>query len=132
MILRFPNARLFIHTLLSDRSMTGAEAITLGAYEYHLFPHGSVDISEIAYSDQHCRCQSTAKEILREYIERQGHGEQKAKENVKHSCNLLSVRIERWASMCNLKLPERECSKDCSLLAPALFDFILQEITHYS
>lgn len=112
--------------------MTGAEAIALGAYEYQLFPHGSVDISKIEQTDQHCKCHSTAKEILKKYIERQGNNDQHENENVKHSCNLLTTRIEQWASKCNLKLPERECSKDCILLAPALFDFVLQEITHYS
>jgi len=126
MYLQFPNARLFIHDLISKDQLSGPEAILQASFEFGLVPLGT--LIEVSHDDAeavHCPCFATAKAILQKYF-----AEQKATADIATSWS----SIERQAHRFEQALSENGHYKPscCKKMAAPLFDLLLQEIRRHS
>jgi hypothetical protein len=130
MSLQFPNARLFIHDLISIERLSGPAAMVQAAYEFGLVPIGSS--SGLACNNRgngHCACFATAKDILTRHLTGQASSGQLAPVKIDE----IWSSIERQADGYQKSSPgERSSSELCNRMAPTLFDLLLQEVRRYS
>ena len=134
-MLQFPNARLYIHNLLADKNLSGAEAIAKGACEYGLI---SIDELERTDSELHnaiveCDCCETAHFVLKTYFDHKtGDYPPGAPES---SWKTLLTRLSKHNSLATSTKERTKsfaCDKKCTNLAPVIFDLLLQEVHRYS
>ena len=99
MPLKFPNARLHIHNLLTDESVSGAEAIALIAIEYGLvasdFVHRIGEMQNRNTNDN-CSCLRTVKQILDNYFEQRKAQSLAADVNVSQVWSSLQREIQAY------------------------------------
>lgn len=130
--LQFPNARLFIHNLLANDQVTGAEAIARGAHEFGVISKESLLNPELMSAVQNCDCCAAAHCVLAEYFKAQGNGtEPKVLDN---AWNAVLKRLSKYRSkppVADLR-ENPDCSQMCSNLAPVIFDLLLQEVRRNS
>ena len=69
MPLKFPNARLFMHGLLTNDKQNVPEAIALGAYEFDLIAEEAVDEIATSVVTNLCPCMTAAREVIKIYCE---------------------------------------------------------------
>jgi len=130
--MQYPNARLFIHSLLSDNRVSGSQAIVQGAYEFGLVPDGSIQ-PVVEGGGLPCRCMDALKNVLIKYFE----------ERQKHSPAPFYDLKEIWSAVekdadtyIEKSIGSEQCAGiaqvlNCKKLAPALFDILLQQIRRY-
>lgn len=130
MPLKFPNARLFMHNLLADGRVSGAEAIALSACEFGLLNQADADGVRSTTATTRCKCMEAGRKVLVKYFEQ-------------HAAASSSVADKVWSAIeedarrygCargNSISSTGDCYRhDCAKFAPALFDILLQQITRY-
>jgi hypothetical protein len=130
MAMQYPNARLFIHSLLSDHRVSGSEAIVQCAYEYGLVPAGS--IKPLVESDKlPCQCMAALKNVLIKYLDA------KQPQSPIYDLEEIWTAVERDVEAYRERstpLRQRDHPAhfpECKKLAPALFDILLQQIHRY-
>lgn len=138
MPLQFPNARLLIHDLLAQDGLTGPEAILRSACQYGLITSECAQIIQREELDG-CRCMSTARKVLFEYFEdkRQQPGFPPVDVNevwsaVERSTEAYKRASNRFPPECDPSQHPAKQPHPCSKLAPALFDYLLQQFRQYS
>lgn len=133
MILKFPNARLFIHDLLSAGGLSGCQAIARSACEFGLVDAEAAADIQSEPGAGGCACAETAKKVLTKYFERKSK-EALADVNVDQIWSLIERDVE--AHRQSSKTPGTNsdlCGRlhSCAQDAPALFDLMLQQIRRY-
>ena len=127
MQLAFPNARLYIHSLLSAEGLSGPEAIVEGARHYGIIGAANSKECLSASNAMPCQCMDTGKRIMQKHFDiRYG--------SISESVTAGVI----WASV------EKECNKyieqiqytieklhSCRKFAPVLFDVLLQHVHRY-
>jgi hypothetical protein len=132
--LKFPNARLLMHELLSAERLSGPQAIALGACQFGLISSEAMADVIADKGGNNCQCLSTAKNVIQQYFDQ---GDKKA----------LSVDTEEvWSAIekqLSKSFPQEDghaaCNEEhagaanhCSRHVPVLIDLMLQQITRYS
>ena len=131
MNLQFPNARLFIHDLISNEHLSGPAAIVQASYEFGLIPvNSSGDLECKHHGNGHCACFATAKEILTRHLADKASIARVTPEIIDE----IWAGIERQAEQYQKSLGNGEAStsEPCNRIAPMLFDLMLQEVRRYS
>ena len=115
MQLKFPNARLYIHTLLSAERLTGAQAIIRGACHYGLVD--AADSLEILPPSEAatCPCMEAVKNVIRKHFEARSS----------------KVLVEKVWQAIEQEALELHKLHDCQKFAPVLFDLLLQQVNRY-
>ena len=131
MPLQFPNARLFVHELLSDRHMTGAEAIVSSAYEFGLLPAGILKEVEFSSTRDQCDCCGAALAVFKKHVELLDHGSIYDSAKVESAWNSIISRVKKYTASETAAPASQNCPAACSKLAPVLFDLLLQEVRRY-
>lgn len=135
MSLRFPNARLFMHNLLADGSLSGADAIALTACEFGLVDRPSVQSAKVAIKDRECACMEAARQVLMQYFENRPKSSDVNAEQIWKSLEEEASKYQKRMENNTDLSPKKTCcgagSHDCSKFAPALFDLLLQQIRRY-
>jgi len=121
MDLKYPNARLFIHGLMSTGSYSPTEALVKSAFEFGLISSDHVE-SMPQKSDNHlCPCMATAKNVLFQYFQRS-----------KTFANTPDINAEVvWANLERDALTHRQIRHDCQQFAPTILDLMLQQLLRY-
>lgn len=133
MSLKFPNARLFMHNLLANGELSGAQAIALSACEFGLLEYKDVQelIAPIKKASTHCSCMETAKGVLVTYFkERNKNTSGTDTDNAWSALETAATRYELGSRM-HVGHASHNCHHECSKFAPALFDLMLQQIHRY-
>ena len=131
MNLQFPNARLFIHDLISNEHLSGPDAIVQASYEFGLIPvNSSGNLNCEHRGDGHCACFIAAKDILSKHLA----GKPSSARVTPEIINVIWSSIERQGEQYQKSLDNKEASttERCNRIAPMLFDLILQEVRRYS
>lgn len=134
-MLGIPNARLFIHNLVAEKKLSGADAIVHGAIECGLLQ--PEDLSHIEsqmgaeISTQFCGCMTNARSIVSNFFERRVNSE---RADALEGCwKTILHRCENYipsSSKSNSDAKPERCSL-CAHHAPVVFDYMLQEIRRY-
>ncbi|HEY9682989.1 MAG TPA: hypothetical protein V6C86_15540 [Oculatellaceae cyanobacterium] len=132
MSLRFPNARLHIHELLSAEDTRDGEALAQGARDFGLISDEHLTEITSACSDSACNCLQVGKQILVRYLETAAP----AKDPKRIDSAAIWKDIEQSLKVFVTRADCGECDPGafqtkCLKLAPALFDIILQQIGRY-
>jgi len=132
--MQYPNARLFIHSLLSNNRLSGAEAIAQCAYEFGLVPAGSIEPTSEAV-DSPCQCMAALQNVLIK------HCQEKEKQSPSQPCAVKEIwaAVEHCAQVYKKERATQSCQGDddpsvyseCKKMAPVLFDILLQQIRRY-
>ncbi|MGH9549084.1 MAG: hypothetical protein ACRD3W_06915 [Terriglobales bacterium] len=134
MELKFPNARLFIHDLLSRGGLRDSAAIVRGAAEYGLISADCLAEFQEETDPHLCQCIATGRQVVAKCFE------QKAKQGlpavdseeiwieIERNVQRYRKALERGGAVSGAAAPE---TSNCLKLAPALFDLILQQINRY-
>ena len=133
MSLQFPNARLFIHDLLT-RGGSPVRALSEGAHEFGLIPFDAVEEINRLDCRAGCQCMAAAHKILNKHFANKNHRSGMPKIDVKQVCQAF----EREAKAFHQKSGNSEqCGQeiageiDCKKRAPAIFDLLLQQVRRY-
>jgi hypothetical protein len=132
--LKFPNARLYVHELLSSERLSGAQAIVRGSCRFGLISEDCIADLLQSRSGRECQCLATAKDVVSKHFA----------QRFKQSAPVVDWE-EVWRAIekhFNNHLPITEkkstadCCKDgsvstCNKHAPALLDMMLQQIMRY-
>ncbi|HEY9732546.1 MAG TPA: hypothetical protein V6C89_11580 [Drouetiella sp.] len=135
-LLKFPNARLLIHSLIAERKMSGQDALAVGACELGLM--SAVDMETVhgqaaAQSDL-CGCSQTAKLILKKYFDKNDSCPTDAFERCWENVQERSSKRLSGAACsgsCNSEAQDKPSCSLCSQHAPVIFDYLLQEVHRY-
>lgn len=132
--LQFPNARLFIHNLLADERVSGAEAIARCAYEYGVIDPSCLEDAELESAIRKCDCCKTAHCILRQYFK--SKADQYGQDAGESAWQSVVTRLSKYKTTTTQNLANNEstsdCEQNCSNLAPVIFDLLLQEVRRNS
>lgn len=135
MTLKFPNARLLVHALLSSERLSGAQAIARGACQFGLIPADSVlDVLEEKNGHQ-CQCLATAKNIVKKHFE-QCQKPSGTPVNAEEVWSAIEKQLNNFPQLTNGLTPSKDSpvgqTSPCLNHAPALVDVMLQQIMRYS
>lgn len=124
MILKFPNARLYMHDLLATEKVSGAAAVARAAGQFGLLDVETMDrlLDSGSQIGTGC-CLDMSEEVLRKYFVERPGTEHDLFKSVWHVVKEDALTYEQKV----LKKDEHSCER----LAPALFDFMLQHIRRY-
>jgi hypothetical protein len=132
-VLQFPNARLFIHNLLADERVSGAEAIARGAREFGVIDANSSDV-DLERAINSCDCCMAAHCVLRQYFKSKSG--QDGADATESAWKTIVTRLSRYQAVSQKREAKKEnvpdCAQLCSNLAPVIFDLLLQEVRRYS
>ncbi len=128
MPLQFPNARLQIHDLLSIQGLSGTEAIARMALEYRLIPEEALAEVAAIPSDATCHCMAATRNVLWKYFQTK---KEPSTVDVEEVWSALLREVQAYAGACPQKLEPAVQPHECSKLAPALFDILLQQLGRY-
>jgi hypothetical protein len=132
MSLKYPNARLFVHGLLSCSRSTVPEAIARSACEFGLVETESVDELIPAPDVGPCPCMATARNVVAKYCDNRKKQIGESKLNAEDVWSALEENAKIY--FCEGKVQTNNSSvsgHECHKFAPALFDLLLQEIGRY-
>ncbi len=133
-VLQFPNARLFIHNLLADERVSGAEAIARGAREFGVIAEDCLDDADLHCAVINCDCCEAAHCVLRQYFKSKPDGD--GADAVESAWKTVMTRLNRYRAALPKSQSNKEnvpdCEHVCSNLAPVIFDLLLQEVRRYS
>lgn len=131
MPLQFPNARLFIHDLLSNQRYSPSQAIAISACQYGLIPPEQIDDVEVS-EDSSCQCLATARNVLLKYFKEKEQQQGVPVVDIDEVWATMEKYIESHRQARRLQEPATDKQPhDCAKLAPALFDYLLQQISRY-
>jgi hypothetical protein len=124
MILKFPNARLYMQDLLATEKVSGAAALARAACQFGLLDVETMDnlIASNLQSGSGC-CLHMSEQVLKKYFTQRPGTEQDVSTNVWQIVEKDALTYEKTV----LKKGEHSCER----LAPALFDLMLQHIRRY-
>jgi hypothetical protein len=130
--LKFPNARLFVHGLLSC-GRAAPEAIANSACEFGLVDRQSINEILPSSGAHPCACMATARNVVARYCEERGLRPDVPKLDKEQIWAVLQEDAADYAKECNAreKTKINVNSHDCSRFAPALFDLLLQELSRH-
>lgn len=129
MILKFPNARLYMHDLLSQQRVSGAEAIARSACEFGLIDADSMDNLIAAHAQAGvCRCLPMAKVVLENHLLRNATAARAVDSEAVWAA--IEKDARKYENMSTSK--DSNQSHACVRFAPALFDLMLQHIGRYA
>lgn len=133
MPLRFPNARLFMHILLADRNVSGAQAIALSALEFGLLDEGSAMRLHkgLAPSQPQCKCVDTGRYVLQAYFDKRAREASGSAVDTDKIWTAVEEDAKKYTGNGSKQTICDNCRHDCGKFAPALFDFLLQQIRRY-
>jgi len=127
--LRYPNARLHVHDLLSTSKKTGAEAIASAACDYGLIKQENASRLEASKQDSQCECMATCKNILDSYLAERHARSQLSKVFTADLFSAIQYEAKMYEQLHN---GGKTGSKhDCARFAPTVFDLMLQQIHKY-
>jgi hypothetical protein len=135
MDLKFPNARLFLHELLSSNNLSGAEAIAEGACHFGLISSESaLDVQQPAHGNQ-CQCMVTAKNVMRQYFEQRPDQSSRSLVDLEEVWSAIEKHLSAYRRGTKTGVAETSDSvslaNTCGNHAAALFDMMLQQIRRY-
>jgi hypothetical protein len=130
MSLKFPNARLYIHELLTDGTVQEGEALAQAARDFGLITNDQLCEILASCKDSPCNCIEVGKEILKKHL----HHTAKSKNLAAIDPEPVWREVERILSVTEAKCGKcdlRSSQAKCLNLAPAIFDILLQQIARY-
>ncbi|MBK9204281.1 MAG: hypothetical protein IPL73_17965 [Candidatus Obscuribacter sp.] len=134
MSLKFPNARLHVHDLLSNGGLSGPVAIVRSACEDGLISDAErVEVEELVGEEEFCLCLIAAQKVLSSYFEKRRGRPDLPEVNFDEIWNAMVKDAESYKQKVN-SAAKCQCevkSSDCPRFAPALFDMMLQHIRRY-
>lgn len=133
MSLKFPNARLFMHNLLANGELSGAQAIALSACEFGLLDYKEVQklITPFKRPSTYCSCMETAKGVMVTYFKQRNDSTSEIDTDNAWSALQTAAANYEMGSRTHLGSDSHSCLHECSKFAPALFDLMLQQIRRY-
>ncbi len=133
MSLRYPIPRLLILDLLSNQKYSVSEAIAKSACQYGLIaPEHVCDL--LVEANGQCTCMPTAKNVLFKHFECKDRQTGVPPVNVNDVWSEVERLVDAYQG-CNSSAA-RECGNqaqqhNCARLAPAVFDYLLQQLSRY-
>jgi len=140
MPLKFPNARLFLHELLSGQRLSGAEAIARGACQFGLITSDTVIDALPTSGDYQCRCIPAARDVLRKHFEQRPPESSLPEVDHETVWSAIENHIKSHPHAAGGGLSffrdgsDEGCegfSSACHQHAPVLFDVMLQQLMRY-
>jgi hypothetical protein len=130
MSLRFPNARLYLHELLTLEGLSGAQAIARAACDFGLIPSdSSLELPNL--ESEECTCLRAFKKVLERCLEEKARQQARSPVDVNEAWldieKLAKTHIES-TSCAVLSTAEKP---GCIRLVPIVFDLLLQQIGRY-
>jgi hypothetical protein len=136
-LLKFPNARLLIHSLIAERKLSGQDALAAGACELGLMSTMDVEAvhGQAAAQTDLCGCSQTAKLILEKYFANNTScatdAFERSWENVQERSTKRLGSAACNPEACISSTAEQPSCSLCSQHAPVMFDYLLQEVHRY-
>jgi len=127
MQLKFPNARLYVYSLLSAEGLSAAEAIATAATHFGLIDGSDYSNYLPSSSPVPCACMETAEKIIRKVLEVPGHSTLQPL-LVEQVWLAVTQEFSRYESKGTQSAKHHNCTK----FAPVLFDLLLQQIRRYT
>lgn len=134
--LKFPNARLHLHELLSARHMSGPEALVEGAEHFGLIKEDSSASLLSKPAQYHCPCLSTTKSIVEKHFDERS--DQAHLQNLDRAAIWQAIEKNIGVIDCRVDckaLGQKTCPQAnscCHKMAPIFFDILLQQLRRYS
>jgi hypothetical protein len=136
MYLKFPNARLYIHELLSHEKLTGGEAIARAACDFGLIPVESLLDVQTKGSADKCQCMAVAKQIFFKCFEEKSKRLPLPETGATDGWLQLEKSVQKLSqdAVCSqtaIALTDKQKDQICNKIAPSVFDLLLQELNKY-
>lgn len=129
MYLRFPNARLHVHDLISSSRRSGGDAIVAAACDYGLIPAESATRIKVSETANPCQCMMCCKDVVDSYLKAK-HANSKLMDLTTNDLfSNIQYEAQEYERTHNSSVSSKE--HDCARFAPALFDLLLQQIHKY-
>lgn len=121
-----------MHNLLADRNVSGAQAIALSALEFGLLDEGSaMGLHKDIEPSPKCKCMDTARCVLQTYFDKRSRAASGSSVDTNEIWKAVEEDAKKYTGNGSKCTVCEDCCHDCGKFAPALFDFLLQQIRRY-